>query len=289
MLAALLIPLVLILFGVSAVVPRSVLILDPLLLVILMGGSRMAYRAWKEHRLASVLHLDSKPVLVAGAGSAADFLLRELARNPSGFHVVGLLDDSRDKQGRLVQGIPVLGTLDDVAACAQSMGVDDVVLALPSSRARSAQAHDPDMYRSRAEGTDRALARRPGGRPGVGIKFARIELDDLLGRDPVELDDSGLHQLLTGQVVMVTGAGGSIGSELCRQIARFAPAKLVLFEQSELALYAMEQELSQHVSHGLQIAPVIGDVKDAALGESGDGRASPCRGVPRGGLQACAA
>ena len=132
-LAALLIPLVLILFGVSAVVPRSVLILDPLLLVILMGGSRMAYRAWKEHRLASVLHPDSKPALVAGAGSAADFLLRELARNPSGFHVVGLLDDSRDKQGRLVQGIPVLGTLGDVAAYAQSMGVDDVVLALPST------------------------------------------------------------------------------------------------------------------------------------------------------------
>src|SRR5512138_843769 len=100
--AALLIPLVLVLFRIHAVVPRSVLILDPLLLVMVMGGSRLAYRAWKEHRLASVLHPDSKPVLVVGAGSAADFLLRELARNPAGFHVVGLLDDSRDKQGRLV-------------------------------------------------------------------------------------------------------------------------------------------------------------------------------------------
>jgi FlaA1/EpsC-like NDP-sugar epimerase len=96
--AALLIPLVLILFRVSAVVPRSVLILDPLLLLIVMGGSRLAYRAWKEHRLSGVLRPGSKPVLVAGAGSAADFLLRELARNPAGFHVVGLLDDSRDKQ-----------------------------------------------------------------------------------------------------------------------------------------------------------------------------------------------
>jgi FlaA1/EpsC-like NDP-sugar epimerase len=90
----------------------------------------------------------------------------------------------------------------------------------------------------------------------------RIELDDLLGRDLVELDDSGLHRLLTGQVVMVTGAGGSIGAELCRQIARFAPAKLVLFEQSELALYAMEQELPQRYPN-LAIAPVIGDVKNA--------------------------
>jgi FlaA1/EpsC-like NDP-sugar epimerase len=132
-LAALLIPLVLILFRVSSVVPRSVLILDPLLLVVLMGGSRLAYRAWKEHRLSSVLHPDRKPVLVAGAGSAADFLLRELARNPAGFHVVGLLDDSRGKLGRLVQGIPVLGTLDDVVGQAQRMRVDDVVLALPSA------------------------------------------------------------------------------------------------------------------------------------------------------------
>lgn len=261
-LAALLIPLVLILFGVSAVVPRSVLILDPLLLVILMGGSRMAYRAWKEHRLASVLHPDSKPVLVAGAGSAADFLLRELARNPSGFHVVGLLDDSRDKQGRLVQGIPVLGTLDDVAAYAQSMGVDDVVLALPST------AHEVRKRITRicAEAglnvlTVPSLEDLVAGRVSVS-SLRPIELDDLLGRDPVELDDSGLHQLLTGQVVMVTGAGGSIGSELCRQIARFDPARLVLFEQSELALYAMEEELSTRF-HGLQIAPVIGDVKDA--------------------------
>ncbi len=262
-LAALLVPLVLVLFRVSAVVPRSVLILDPLLLVILMGGSRLAYRAWKEHRLASVLHPDSKPVLVAGAGSAADFLLRELARNPAGFHVVGLLDDSRDKQGRLVQGIPVLGPLDDAAAVAKKMEVDDVVLALPSA------AHEvrKRITQACAEAglnvlTIPSLEDLVAGKVSVS-SLRRIELDDLLGRDPVQLDDSGLHQLLTGQVVMVTGAGGSIGSELCRQIARFEPERLVLFEQSELALYAMEQELPQRFP-GMQIVPVIGDVKNAA-------------------------
>ena len=262
-LAALLIPLVLILFRVSAVVPRSVLILDPLLLIVLMGGSRLAYRAWKEHRLASVLHPDSKPVLVAGAGSAADFLLRELARNPAGFHVVGLLDDSRDKRGRLVQGIPVLGPLDEVAVWARKMEVDDIVLALPSAahavRKRITQTcSDAGLNVLTVPSLEDLVA----GRVSVS-SLRRIELDDLLGRDPVQLDDSGLHRLLTGKVVMVTGAGGSIGSELCRQIARFAPATLVLFEQSELALYAMEQELPQRFP-GLQIAPVIGDVKNAA-------------------------
>ncbi len=257
------IPVVLILFRVGTVVPRSVLILDPLLLIIAMGGSRLAYRAWKEHRLASVLHPGSKPVLVAGAGSAADFLLRELARNPAGFHVVGLLDDSRDKKGRLVQGVPVLGTLDDVVVCAHEMRVEDVVLALPSAahevRKRVTEICAKDGLKVM---TIPSLEDLVAGRISVS-NLRRIELDDLLGRDPVQLDDSGLHQLLTGQVVMVTGAGGSIGSELCRQIARFAPAKLVLFEQSELALYAMEQELSQHFPQ-LSIVPVIGDVKNAA-------------------------
>lgn len=260
--AALLVPLVLVLFRVEAVVPRSVLILDPLLLIIVMGGSRLSYRAWKEHRLASVLRPGSKPVLIAGAGSAADFLLRELARNPAGFHVVGLLDDSRDKRGRLVQGVPVLGPLDDVAQHAARMDVSDVVLALPSA------AHD---VRKRV--TERcteaglnvmtipSLEDLVAGRVSVSA-LRRVELDDLLGRDPVKLDDSGLHRLLTGKVVMVTGAGGSIGSELCRQIARYAPARLVLFEQSELALYAMEQELPQRFPD-LVIEPVIGDVKQA--------------------------
>ena len=260
--AALLIPLVLILFRVDAVVPRSVLILDPLLLIIVMGGSRLGYRAWKEHRLASVLRPGSKPVLIAGAGSAADFLLRELARNPAGFHAVGLLDDSCDKQGRLVQGVPVLGTLDEVAQHAARMDVSDVVLALPSA------AHD---VRKRV--TERcteaglnvmtipSLEDLVAGRVSVSA-LRRVELDDLLGRDPVQLDDSGLHRLLTGKVVMVTGAGGSIGSELCRQIARYAPDRLVLFEQSELALYAMEQELPQRFPD-LVIEPVIGDVKQA--------------------------
>lgn len=260
--AALLIPLVLVLFRVHAVVPRSVLILDPLLLVTIMGGSRLAYRAWKEHRLTSMLHPDSRPVLVAGAGSAADFLLRELARNPAGFHVVGLLDDSRDKQGRLVQGIPVLGPLADIAAWAKKMEVNDVVLALPSA----AHAVRKRITQTCAEAglnvlTVPSLEDLVAGRVSVS-SLRSIELDDLLGRDPVQLDDSGLHRLLAGQVVMVTGAGGSIGSELCRQIARFAPAKLVLFELSELALYAMEQELPQRFP-GVPIVPVIGDVKNA--------------------------
>ncbi|OYW22834.1 MAG: polysaccharide biosynthesis protein, partial [Hydrogenophilales bacterium 12-63-5] len=165
-------------------------------------------------------------------------------------------------QRRLVQGIPVVGALDEVAIHARKMDVQDIVLALPSA------AHDVRKritQLSTAAGlnvlTIPSLEDLVAGRVSVST-LRRIELDDLLGRDAVALDDSGLHQFLTGQVVMVTGAGGSIGSELCRQIARFAPGKLVLFEQSELALYSMEQELPQRFPC-MQIVPVIGDVKNA--------------------------
>ena len=262
-LAALMVPVVLVLFHVSAVVPRSVLILDPLLLVLMMGGSRLAYRALKEHRFAGVFHPSSRPVLVAGAGSAADFLLREMARNPSGFHVVGLLDDNREKQGRLVQGIPVLGALTDVATWAERMRVDDVVLALPSASHEVRKRITRICTDARLNVlTVPSIQDLVAGRVSVS-RLRPIELDDLLGRDPVELDCSGLHDLLTGKVVMVTGAGGSIGSELCRQIARFEPSKLVLFEQSELALYEMEQEMLRDFP-GLPTVLVIGDVKDAA-------------------------
>ena len=261
-LGALLIPLMLVLFRLDVVVPRSVLILDPMLLILIMGGSRLAYRAWKEHRFSGVMHLNSKPVLVAGAGSAADFLLRELKRNPSGFRVVGLLDDSRSKQGRLIQGIPVLGPLDAAALFAEKMQVQDVILALPSAahevRKRITQiCTDAGLNVLTVPSLEDLVA----GRVSVS-SLRRIELEDLLGRDPVQLDDTGLHQLLTDQTVLVTGAGGSIGSELCRQIARFAPGKLVLFDISEYALYAIEQEFSERFSE-LKIVPLIGDVKNA--------------------------
>jgi FlaA1/EpsC-like NDP-sugar epimerase len=262
-LSAFLIPGLLFLFRVSEVVPRSVLLLDPLLLILIMGGSRVSYRIWKERQLTAMLRPDSRPVLVAGSGETADSLLRELAHSPVAFHAVGLLDDSPDKQWRLVQGIPVLGKLEETAVWAEKMGVQDIVLALPSAahsvRRRITQRCTEAGLNVMTVPTFEDLV---SGKMNVS-SLRRIELDDLLGRDPVRLDNSGLHELLTGQTVLVTGAGGSIGSELCRQIARFLPGRLVLVEQSELALYAMEQELPQRFPE-LRIAPVIGDVKNLA-------------------------
>ena len=260
--AAVSVPVVLILFQIDKVVPRTVLILDPLLLLIIMGGNRFAYRSLKEHHLIRLNSLNDKPVLVLGAGSAADFLLRELARTHSGFRVVGLLDDDPSKAGRHIQGMAVMGRLRDLEPIVRRTEVDHVILALPSASnqlrkelVEQCSALDLEVL------TVPAMADLMSGRVNVS-KIRPIELDDLLGRDAVCLDNEGLSECLTGRSVMVTGAGGSIGSEMCRQIARFRPARLVLFEQSEFMLYQLEQEFSQCCPEQ-HISCVLGDVKDA--------------------------
>ncbi len=251
----------LILFRIEAVVPRSVLILDPLLLVLIMGGSRFTYRAWKDHRFNGLLH-ETKPVLIIGAGSAADFLLRELNRTPSGYQPVGLLDDATDKQGRLIQGTPVLGPTRDVRLWTEKMGVHDIILALPSA-SHAVRTHIAEQCVQLGLNilTIPSMEDLMQGRVSV-VSLRKIELDDLLGREPVKLDSEGLQNLLTNKVVMITGAGGSIGSELCRQVVRFKPSLLVMFEQSEYVLYGMEQEFTEEWPEQAQ-ACVIGDVKDA--------------------------
>ena len=244
--------------------PVSLYIVDPLLLLVAMGGSRFAYRAWKERRVANSLqHASVRPVIVLGAGSAADFLLRELARNPVGFRVAGLLDDDPRKIGLRIQDVPVLGPLNEVELWAQKLGVGDVILALPSAPMELRQAI---MERCQRAGlnvlTVPSLEDLMHGRVAV-TALRRVRLEELLGREPVRLDDAGLHDWLAGRVVLVTGAGGSIGAELCRQIAHYRPALLVMLELGEYALYRIEQEF-RSLYPNLPIACVIGDVKDTA-------------------------
>jgi FlaA1/EpsC-like NDP-sugar epimerase len=241
-LGGILVPLVLVMFRVQVIVPRSVLLLDPLLLVLLMGGSRFAYRMWREHRLYSLTKAMGEPVLVIGAGETGERLIRQLWSSRE-WRVVGLLDDDAAKLGSHLHNTRILGRIDELKDWAPRFSVVKAIIAMPTAnhevRRRVAQicaqarvqaltvpSYD-DLISGRVE-----LAR-----------IRRIELDDLLGRDPVVLDSAGLRDWIGGKVVMITGAGGSIGSELCRQIARFAPARLVLFELSEYALYRIEQDL----------------------------------------------
>ena len=260
--AGLAVPALLVLIREADPVPRSVFVLDPLLLVFMMGGSRIAYRAWKERSLGAFGAAGRTPVLVLGAGDAADALLRDLSSKRE-WRVVGLVDDKPGRRGRQIRGVPVLGELRDLPRLARDMDVEHAIIAMPSVshtvRRNAVQtATSAGLKVMTVPSFDDIMS----GRVTVS-QLRRVELDDLLGRDPVVLDNAGLSGFLSGKTVLVTGAGGSIGSELCRQIARFGPARLVLFELSEYALYRIEQEF--HKEHpDLPIVCAVGDTRNRA-------------------------
>ena len=262
MLSAAAIPLLFLMLRLDWVIPRSVLVINPLLLILMMGGSRFVYRLWKEQGLYGDFKLHGEPVLVLGAGDAAASLAKDLVKN-SDWRLVGFLDDDTDTHGRTLNGVRVLGALDSLPEWADRLGVSQVIIAMPSSshqqRKRAVQLCNQARLKALTVPSFDDLM---SGKVAVS-QLRAIELDDLLGRDPVVLDDAGLHALLGGKAVMVTGAGGSIGAEMCRQIARFTPSRLVLFEASEFALYTIEQELKQTFP-ALNFVCLVGDVRDAA-------------------------
>jgi len=244
-------------------VPRSVFMIAPLLLIGAMSGSRLLYRAWKEERLLGVVrHPEANPVIVLGAGVSASALLRDLA-NSSQWRVVALLDDDARKHGGAIQDVKVLGALDRVEEIARRLGVTQAIIAMPgASHAARKRALEICHAAGLRVMTVPAYSDIVSGKVSVS-QLREVELDDLLGRDPVQLDDAKMSGFLKGKSVLVTGAGGSIGSELCRQIARFAPARLVLLENTEYALYAIEQEFrDRHPAQ--EVVAAIGDAKDEA-------------------------
>jgi FlaA1/EpsC-like NDP-sugar epimerase len=243
-------------------VPRSVFIMTPILLMLVMGGSRVAYRAWKERMVTGLLTAEREPVLVLGSGEAAVNLIKDLARSPQ-WRVVGALDDDPAMIGRQLHGVSVLGRFNEIPRWQRRLSVAQAIIAMPeathTARRRVVEfCNHAGLKVLTVPSFDDLVSGR------VTVSQVRhVELDDLLGRDPVTLDAAGLHGWLAGRVVMVTGAGGSIGAELARQIARFAPRQLVLFELNEFALYSIEQEFG--VLHPqLPVVSAIGDVKDAA-------------------------
>jgi FlaA1/EpsC-like NDP-sugar epimerase len=244
-------------------VPRAVLALHPIVTLMGLAIVRIAYRMTYEHARSRIAGQSGevRRALVIGAGEAARLLLAGL--HQQGWVVLGLLDDDRNKQGARIGSVPVLGPLDLLAERSVLSGATHIVVAMPAAtRAQRRRALDL------AAGTGLPVLTVPSadelrtGRTRVE-RLRDIEPDDLLGREPVVLDEAGIAQTLRGKTVLITGAGGSIGSELCRQVARFAPARLVLYEASEFNLYTIEQELAQDCP-GLALVPLIGDVKDLA-------------------------
>jgi FlaA1/EpsC-like NDP-sugar epimerase len=254
--------------------PRSVFIIDAFLTFIFVGGIRVAIRivlAEKEKGASALFHLNpfaakhaTKPrkrLLIIGAGDAGEKMLREIRDNSRlNYEVVGFLDDDQKKKGMKIHGVPVLGPIPKIHKLAFHDSMDEILIATPSASTRQMR-----RIIQACEGT--GLKTRT--TPGIGelidgkISFSTIRevsYEDLLGRDPVNLDTKNIEDYLAGKVILVSGAGGSIGSELCRQITSFHPKNLILLDKTENSLFHLEMEFRQRYPK-VSITPVLGDVK----------------------------
>jgi len=258
--AAFVIVAILFMFKPHGTVPRSVLMMDPLLLVLMMGGSRFLYRSWKEYKLYGLTTMIGKPVLILGSGDVAITLLKDLAKSHE-WRVVGLLGNDKTMFGRELFGVKVLGNMTELPEFADRLNVQHVIIAMPDVTQQIRRnavnlAKDNNLIVLTVPSFDDLMSGK------VSISQIRpVDVEDLLGRESVKLDDDGLHELLDERVAMVSGAGGSIGSELCRQIVKYRPKTLVCFDISEFSLYRLEQEFSKHLIPA-QVIYVVGDIKN---------------------------
>ncbi|MDQ6972940.1 MAG: nucleoside-diphosphate sugar epimerase/dehydratase [Mariprofundaceae bacterium] len=242
-------------------VPRSALIFYPLFLSLGLALPRLAYRWWKDRSLQ--FGEERERALIIGAGAAGEQLVRELLKSGP-YEAVGFLDDADRRQGQELHGVRVVGRLEDLAQVVRRSSVDVVLLAVPSAprqllRSISEQCRDLKLsFRVLP-----SIAELADGRVAVS-QLREVTIEDVLGREAVSLDNDAVSAFISGRCVLVTGAGGSIGSELCRQIRRASPSRLLLLEQSEFNLYSIEQELREGegaMPSGTCI-PLLGDVRD---------------------------
>ena len=243
-------------------VPRSVLALHPLVTLMSVCMVRVGYRMLYEHSRAQITGGDNevRRALILGAGQAAKRLMAGI--HQQGWIVMGMLDDDPAKQGARIAGVPVLGPLEAVSDRAVLGAATHLIIALPGASARERRrAFELASAAGLPVLTVPSADELREGNADAARGIRDIEPEDLLGREPVKLDEQGIDLVLHGKTVLITGAGGSIGSELCRQVARYRPARLVLVELSEFNLYTIEQELAQ-LFPDLELVRLIGDVKD---------------------------
>jgi FlaA1/EpsC-like NDP-sugar epimerase len=241
-------------------IPRSITPLYALLLIFLLGGARLGVRWLKSAPFS--LNVSDVRVLIVGAGRAAEGVIRELRRGSMLHHrPVAIVDDRHEKKGQELQGVRVLGTCDDIPQLVEQQSIEMIIIAIPSARGKVMRRLVDLCAKTACQvrilpGLSDVVAGR------LSIDALRtVSLEDLLGREQVMLDKQGIHQEIQKKVLLVSGGGGSIGSELCRQIASYCPQRLVIVEQSEYALFTIEQELKASCK-GVEILPILMNVCD---------------------------
>ncbi|MDX2427640.1 MAG: nucleoside-diphosphate sugar epimerase/dehydratase [Xanthomonadales bacterium] len=238
----------------------------PVLLFVLLGLPRMCYRFWKDSQTSRNDPVKGlKRVLVIGAGRSGAMLERELRRR-GGFDVIGFLDDDERLRGAQVHGIPVLGAIDMLSGIGASFDAELAIIAMPSATNQQMQRIVEICELSEIEFRTLPTLQDLGSQATKIGDMKRVVIDDLLGRDPVSLEWESIRAGLVGKRVMITGGGGSIGSELCRQIARLNPVELIVIDHSEYSLYRIDHELRSDF-HDLLFYSVLGDICDPATVE----------------------
>jgi len=240
-------------------IPRTILILFPLLTTVGLTGPRLCYRWFKDQRLQ--LHRqDGKRTLIVGAGHAGMLLIRDLIHRQE-YLPVALVDDDPAKTNREIHGVRVFGTLADIPELVKILELDLILLAIPSASKETTKRVLRDCAKSGVEcQTVPSLSEITDGKTNPE-HLRPITLEDLLGRETIELDKKAISASLSGKCVLVTGAGGSIGSELCRQAAQENPSRFILFDNGEYNLYSIDNELRNSFPN-LKIVTVLGDVKN---------------------------
>lgn len=234
-----------------------------LLLVCAVGGVRLSMRIFREYFVDSVVMENAKPTLIVGAGAAGTLLVRQMLMHPKmRMMPVAFVDDDQEKQRKDIYGVRILGTTKDIEKIVQHMGITKVVIAMPSLPNKKLN----EVY---------DIARKTGAEcvilPNIDEvmsgnlhvqQLRNVEIEDLLGRDPVELDQTLIEKQLRGKRILVTGAGGSIGSEICRQVSSFRPKELIILGHGENSIYQLNMELLGKYAEHFRITPVIADVQD---------------------------
>lgn len=247
--------------------PRSIYMLDWFILFALVAASRLVWRVYREMHFVPSLR-KGKRTLIVGAGEAGNLLLKEIRKQSgSPFNVVGFADDDKGKHGLRLSGVRVLGATNRLRALVRKHRIEEVIFAIPSG--------DGSLMRQVIASCERTKARfktLPAITDIVNGKITMaqlkdVEIEDLLGREPVVLDQTAIGNYLTGKRVLVTGAAGSIGSEICRQVSLFKPAKILLFDNAETPLFYIEKELAAAFPD-LRIIPMVGDVRNQDRVES---------------------
>jgi FlaA1/EpsC-like NDP-sugar epimerase len=231
--------------------------------VLLIGGSRFAWRVYRDQYIKNEQKQGWKNVLVVGAGKAGTLIARQLMNNEDlALKPVAFIDDDPKKYKLHILGIPVAGTSKEIVKAVEKYKIDLIVLAIPSLSKTELSLIFNECSKTKVKTQIMPMIEDIMlGKVEVN-HFRDVEVEDLLGREPVELDIDGISEYVTGKTVLVTGAGGSIGSEICRQICRFSPKKLVLVGHGENSIYLIDMELRNTFQSSIEIVPVIGDIQD---------------------------